>query len=547
MMLSQDITTGVFDRFRALPIARWAPLAGAILGDMVRYLISIPVTLGFGLRPRVPGARPTRSPPSRAACSWWPSRSPCAGCRPCIGVLVKSAAGRAAVRASCSMFPLVFGSNILAPTEHHAGLAAGVRQGQPGHLPDRRGARPAHRRPGRRRRGPARCCGRSASSWCSRRSPSASTAAAPSGAAPAWRLATGPFRRPRGRARRRGQAAAAGVRGRRTPRHRARRRPSPAPGERPGCSRRRRRAPCARRRAAWRRPSRLRPGDRGGRDRVDHGGERRVLHPAGGGLQRLGEQVAAAAGVPAASSVIMASRAWDCARTETHHAASLSRFATPASAASQWRAARGEVPGPPLHLGGAEHQPLVGVVLGAGRGGALGPAQVGAGAVDVAGPRPCHRQRADDVRPVAPGVDFEADLLRLRQCGHRLRVIRAERGELGHLVEAHRDSPRVADHAELLEGRRGSRPRPRPGVPRWRRTRGAVHAPGGPHPGVVRRLGVPVDRGDRGVGVTVRTWPPAAQRPRPWDGWAARRRRTWSGSRSRRPAARGPLSGSASR
>ena len=42
---------------------------------------------------------------------------------------------------------------------------------------------------------------------------------------------------------------------------------------------------------------------------------------------------------PPASSVIMASRAWDCARTETHHAASLSRFATPASAASQWRAA----------------------------------------------------------------------------------------------------------------------------------------------------------------------------------------------------------------
>ena len=48
MMLSQDIATGVFDRFRALPIVRWAPLAGAILGDLVRYLISILVTLGFG-------------------------------------------------------------------------------------------------------------------------------------------------------------------------------------------------------------------------------------------------------------------------------------------------------------------------------------------------------------------------------------------------------------------------------------------------------------------------------------------------------------------
>src|ERR1700729_2969186 len=49
MMLNQDITTGVFDRFRSLPIARWAPLAGAVLGDMVRYLISVAITIGFGM------------------------------------------------------------------------------------------------------------------------------------------------------------------------------------------------------------------------------------------------------------------------------------------------------------------------------------------------------------------------------------------------------------------------------------------------------------------------------------------------------------------
>jgi len=28
LMLNQDISAGVFDRFRSLPIARWAPLAG---------------------------------------------------------------------------------------------------------------------------------------------------------------------------------------------------------------------------------------------------------------------------------------------------------------------------------------------------------------------------------------------------------------------------------------------------------------------------------------------------------------------------------------
>jgi oleandomycin transport system permease protein len=49
LMLNQDITSGVFDRFRSLPIARWAPLAGAVLGDMVRYLISVAITIGFGM------------------------------------------------------------------------------------------------------------------------------------------------------------------------------------------------------------------------------------------------------------------------------------------------------------------------------------------------------------------------------------------------------------------------------------------------------------------------------------------------------------------
>ena len=244
------------------------------------------------------------------------------------------------------------------------------------------------------------------------------------------------------------------------------------------------------------------PLDHGGRERVDDGGERRVLHPAGGGRQRLGQQVPAAAGVPAGlqrdhGEPGLGLRA---------HRDPPRRVLVPLRHPRQRRLAaagrRGEVPGPPLHLGGAEHQPLVGVVLGAGRGGALGPPQVGASAVYVAGPRPCHRQRADDVRHVAPGVDFEADLLRLRQRGHRLRVVRAERRELGHLVEAHRDSPRVTDRAELVEGRRAVGLGPVQAA-RVGGVRGAVHAPGGPHPGVVRRLGVPVDRGDRGVGVTV--------------------------------------------
>jgi oleandomycin transport system permease protein len=46
--LNTDIQKGVFDRFRSLPIARSAPLFGAVLGDVVRHSIAIGVTLIFG-------------------------------------------------------------------------------------------------------------------------------------------------------------------------------------------------------------------------------------------------------------------------------------------------------------------------------------------------------------------------------------------------------------------------------------------------------------------------------------------------------------------
>jgi ABC-2 type transport system permease protein len=49
--LNTDVTRGVVDRFRSLPIARPAPLVGALLGDSVRYLVAgtVIVVLGVAL------------------------------------------------------------------------------------------------------------------------------------------------------------------------------------------------------------------------------------------------------------------------------------------------------------------------------------------------------------------------------------------------------------------------------------------------------------------------------------------------------------------
>ena len=49
MTLNTDITKGVVDRFRSLPLWRPAPLVGAALSDSVRYLIASAVTLVLGL------------------------------------------------------------------------------------------------------------------------------------------------------------------------------------------------------------------------------------------------------------------------------------------------------------------------------------------------------------------------------------------------------------------------------------------------------------------------------------------------------------------
>ncbi len=57
--LNTDVTKGVVDRFRSLPIWRPAPLVGALLGDSVRYLVAGTVITVLGL---ILGYRPSNGP-----------------------------------------------------------------------------------------------------------------------------------------------------------------------------------------------------------------------------------------------------------------------------------------------------------------------------------------------------------------------------------------------------------------------------------------------------------------------------------------------------
>ena len=48
-VINEDIHRGVFDRFRSLPIARSAPLIGAVVGDTVRFVTTMTMLTGFGM------------------------------------------------------------------------------------------------------------------------------------------------------------------------------------------------------------------------------------------------------------------------------------------------------------------------------------------------------------------------------------------------------------------------------------------------------------------------------------------------------------------
>lgn len=55
VQLREDMDKGVFDRFKSLPIARIAPLAGALMADTIRYAIATVLTFTMGI---IMGLRP---------------------------------------------------------------------------------------------------------------------------------------------------------------------------------------------------------------------------------------------------------------------------------------------------------------------------------------------------------------------------------------------------------------------------------------------------------------------------------------------------------
>jgi oleandomycin transport system permease protein len=109
-----DLHTGVFDRFRSMPLARSAPLIGRVLGDVIRNVLSLIIVAALGL---ILGFRPHGSP-----VRWL------AGCglillfafgicwiAVLIGVLVKAAEAIQAL-SFAMIFLLAFGSSVFVPT-----------------------------------------------------------------------------------------------------------------------------------------------------------------------------------------------------------------------------------------------------------------------------------------------------------------------------------------------------------------------------------------------------------------------------------------------
>jgi ABC-2 type transport system permease protein len=115
VQIREDMDKGVFDRFKSLPIARIAPLAGPMVADMLRYLIASVLTFatGFamGYRPGG-GVLGVLAAIVLAVVAGWSL----AWIFAWFGTIGRSAQGVQGISLMV-MFPLTFLSNAFVPTE----------------------------------------------------------------------------------------------------------------------------------------------------------------------------------------------------------------------------------------------------------------------------------------------------------------------------------------------------------------------------------------------------------------------------------------------
>ena len=131
MGLNTDLTKGVFDRLRSLPIARWAPLAGRITADLVKQAWSIAAAARRRHDPRLPDRHLGSSSVLGAVALLLVFALAFSWVSVLVGVLAKDPE-QVQIFGFTALFPITFVSNVVRADRDHAGLAAGVRQGQPG-------------------------------------------------------------------------------------------------------------------------------------------------------------------------------------------------------------------------------------------------------------------------------------------------------------------------------------------------------------------------------------------------------------------------------
>lgn len=129
IQLKADMEKGIFDRFRSLPISRIAPLFGAALGDIVRYvlLIAIMVGTGYALGFRV-GTDPVKF---LAGCALAILFALCLAWGPMLVGLVARTERAVQGIVFMTLFPLTFASNAFVPTESMPGWLAAFANANP--------------------------------------------------------------------------------------------------------------------------------------------------------------------------------------------------------------------------------------------------------------------------------------------------------------------------------------------------------------------------------------------------------------------------------